>query len=236
VVGTVVVGKPPPAVQLSEGQVHPAQPGQVLQRDQLPRWSEKFPAMCKCLFQISRCVEDIRGNNQVVTVRVEALRNRVLLDIQRHIPDASSGVAEPRFRFGKEACGNVRIDVVETSLGKFRQHRSGGGPGARSDLDHPQAPIAGQRGHQGTHRLGQQPVCRSGHRRLQVQIGRGRLAAAEQQGQGILLAAKHLAQGLARPLEQPDFGETVGIGSSHPLGPFIQVPGHFGGQGIVGTQ
>lgn len=44
-VGTVRVGKPPPAIQLTEGEVHPTKAAKVFERDQLTRWGKQVAAV-----------------------------------------------------------------------------------------------------------------------------------------------------------------------------------------------
>ena len=58
-------------------------------------------------------------------MRVETLVNRVLLNIQRTILNAPAAIAKPRLGLGKEACGDIRVHVVEPPVGKLRQHRRG---------------------------------------------------------------------------------------------------------------
>ena len=76
VVRAVVVGEAPPAVQLPEGQIHPAETAQVLECDQLARRRHEFRAMRERFFQIAGRVKDVGRDDQVVAMRVEALLDR----------------------------------------------------------------------------------------------------------------------------------------------------------------
>ena len=137
----VVVGKPPPAVQLAERQVHPTQSAEVLERDQLSRRREQLTAMSQCLLQVSRGVQHVGCDDQVITVGGIALRDRVLLDVQGAVLDASAAVPEPRLRFREEARGDVRVRVVEPAFRKLRQDVGGRRPRACADLHHPQPAV-----------------------------------------------------------------------------------------------
>ena len=225
VVRAVVVGETPPPVQLSEGQVHPAQAAQVLEGDQVSRRRQQVQAVPQGLRQVPGRVQHVGGDQQVVAVGLEALGDGVLLDIQRTVIDAF--IAEARLGFGEEARGDIRVGVVEPSFRQLRQHGGGGRPRARADLQHPQSPPLRQPGHQRLDRVGQHPVRRPRHRRLEIQVGRGGLAAAEQQRQGIGAAAEHVGQGIGRPLEQPDLDQAVRIHLGHPRGECLGIPGHL---------
>ena len=120
VVGAVVVGKPPPAVKLAEGEVHPTQTAQVLERHQLTGRCQKIPTVPERFLEKTGGVQDVGSDQQVIAVRIEALGNGVFLDVQRQIPDATVSVSEPLLRLGEESGGNVGVGVIEPSGGEFR--------------------------------------------------------------------------------------------------------------------
>ena len=226
VVGAVVlVGEPPPAVQLAEGEVHPAQAAQVLERHQLARRSEKGPAMAQRLLEETRSVQDVGGDDQVVAVGGEALGDGVLLDVQRPVLDAPVSVAEPFLRLGEEPCRDVRVGVVEASGGKLRQYRRGGRSGARPHLDHPQPSSLREPGQERPDRVPQQGVGGAGHRRLEIEVGRGGFPAAEEERQRIRFTAQRIGQGAAGAAEQPDLGLAVGVQPRHVLGEPLGIGG-----------
>ena len=195
VVGAVAVGKSPPAVQLPERQIQPTLAAQVLEGHQLPGGGQKLPAVGQRLRQVPGRVQHVGGNQQIVAVGVEALIHRVLFDIQHPVLDGAS--AEAPLGLGKEAGRDVGVGVVEPSLRKLRQHRGGCRSGARPDLQDPQPPPLRQPGRQLPNGIGQHPVGRARHRRLQIQIGRAGFSAAEQECERVRLVAKHLGQGAA---------------------------------------
>ena len=214
----VVVGEPPPAVQLPEREVHPPQAAQVFQRDQLPRGREQPAAMRKGLLQVSGRMQDVGREEEVVAVGREALLDGILLDVERTVLDASAPIPEPGLGLREKARRDVGVHVVESSLGQQRQHGGRGRTGARPDLDHPQAASCGQGVDELPDRLFEQPVRGARHRCLEIEIGGGRFSAAEQQGEGVLAPPQHLGEGSARPPEKPHLGQAVGIS-----------PGHHGG-------
>ena len=207
----VAVGEPPPAVQLAERQIHPPQSAEVLERDQLSGRREQITAMSQCLLQVPRGVQHVGCDDQVITVGGIALRDGVLFDVQSAVLDASASVAEARLRFRKEARGDVRVRVVEPAFREFRQDVGGRRPRARADLHHPQLAVVRHPGHQRPDRVAQHLVGGSGHRRFQIQIGRGRVSTAEQERQRVHAAEQRFGQGAATPPEQPDFGHAVGV-------------------------
>ena len=223
VMRTEVVGEAPPAVELPEGQIHPAQTAKVLERDQVPRWGEQPAAVLQGFLQVARRVQHVGRNGQVIAVEVEALFNGVLLDIERAVLDASPAVSEARLRFREEARRDVGVHVVEAPFGKLRQHGRGRGSRTRSDLDHPEPPSRRERAHERADRLAQHLVRRPRHRRPQVEIGRSRLSAAEEERQGIALPPKHVGQCAAGAPEEPDLGQPVRIELRHPLGMVLRI-------------
>ena len=236
VMRAVVVGKAPPAVQLPEGQVHPAQAAEVLQRHQLSRRRQEVQAVPQRFSQIARGVQDVGGDQQVIAVGVEALGDGVFLDIQRTVFDASAAVAEAGLRFREEACGDIRVGIIEPSFRQFRQDGVGRRSGACPDLQHPQPPSFGQPGYKRPDCISQQAVRGARHRRFQVQVGRGRLAAAEQEGQRVGLAAQHLPQGAAGAPEQPNLGLAVRIASGYLIGKLFGILRQVFRQRLCGSQ
>ena len=213
--GPVVVGEPPPAVELPEREVHPPQAAQVFERDQLSRRGEQPAAMPQGLLEISGRVQDVGGEQEVVAVGREALLHGILFDVQRTILDAPAPIPEAGLRLGEEARRDVGVHVVEPSLGQQRQHRGRGRTRARPHLDHPQAASFGQGIDELPNRLLEQPVRRARHGCLEVEIRGGRFSAAEQQGERVLAAAQHLGEGAARPPEESHLGQAVGISPGH---------------------
>ena len=236
VMRTEVVGEAPPAVELPEGEIHPAQTAKVLERDQVPGRCEQSPAVRQRLLQVACRVQYVGRYGQVIAVEVEALFDRVLLDIERAVLDASPAIAEACLRFREETRRDVGVHVVEAPFGELRQHRRGRGSRTRSDLDHPEPPSRRERGHEGADRLAQHLVRRARHRRPQVEIGRGRLPAAEEQRQGIGLPPKHVGERAARAPEQPDLGQPVRIALLHPLGMRLRILGKRRGPRVPGSR
>ena len=157
-------------------------------------------------------------------MRVEALCDGVLLDIQGTVFDAPAAVAEARLGLREETGGDVGIHVLEPPGRKLGQDRRGRRPRSRADLDHPQPPSLGERSYQGPHRLRQHLVRRSRDGRLQVQVGRRRLSAAEQEREGVLAAAEHVGQREAGAPKQADFRESVGIKARHFGRELVEIP------------
>ena len=187
----VLVGEPPPAVELSENQVHPAPAALVLKRDELSRGGEEFPAVVQRLVEVPRGVEHVGGNRQVVTVVFEALRHRVLLDVQDAVFDPGVLAAEPGLGVREETRGDVRVGVVEPAGLELRQDAVGCRPDPRADLDHPEGPPFRESGDDHLHHVPQHPVGGAPDGRLGVEIaGPGRLVA-EQERQGVFTAPKH---------------------------------------------
>ena len=231
----VVVGKPPPAVKLAERQVHPTQSAEVLERDQLSRRREQLTAVSQCLLQVPRGVQHVGCDDQVITVGGIALRDRVLFDVQGAVLDASAAIPEPRLRFREEARGDVRVRVVEPAFRELRQDVGGRRPRARADLHHPQPAGVRQPGHQRPDRVAQHLVGRARHGRLQVQVGRGRVSAAEQERQRVHAAEQHFVKGAAAPPKQPDLGHAVGVSLRHRRGERLKILRHALGQRIVAS-
>ena len=191
-------------------------------------------AVAQGLVQVPGRVQHVGGDDQVVAVGVESLGQGVLLDVQDAIFDGGFGAAEAGFRLGEETGGDVRVDVVEATFGKLRQHRCGGRPGAGADLQYLEPPVFRQRRQQRLHGIGQHAVGRTCHRGLEIQVGRTRLTAAEQQRERVGLAAQDLRQGTGRAPEQADLRRPVGIRVRHPVRQRLGVVGQFRGQRLVG--
>ena len=170
-VRAIGIGKTPPAVQLSENQIHPASAALVLQRHQLPRRRQEFPAVVQRLVQVARRVQHVGCNQQVIAVGIEALRQRVPFNIQHPVFHGVVIISETRLRFRKKSGGYIRIRVAEATGRKLRQDAIGRRSDARSDLQHSQHPAARQFGHKRLHHFPQHPVRRSPHRRIPVEIG-----------------------------------------------------------------
>ena len=109
---TEVAGEAPPAVELPEGEIHPAQTAKVLERDQVPGRCKQSPAVRQRLLQVACRVQYVGRYGQVVAVEVEALFNGVLLDIERAVLDASPAIAEACLRFREEAGRDVGVHVT----------------------------------------------------------------------------------------------------------------------------
>ena len=73
VMGTVVVGEPPPAVQLAEREVKPALTAQVFERHQLAERRQERPAVGQRFAQVACGVQHVGGNQQVIPVGGESL-------------------------------------------------------------------------------------------------------------------------------------------------------------------
>ena len=196
---------------------------------------EQIPAVTEGFRQVPCRVQYVRRDQQVVTVRLESLLDRVLFDIQRAIVDGSATVAEPGFRLGEEARGNVRVGVFEPAIRKLGQHGRGSGTRARPDFDHPEAPAFRQCGHKGLHRLREHRVRSPCDGRFQIKVAGRRFPAAEQEGQGVLFPAKHFRQGEAGPQEQPDLDLALVIPVLHPACERLEVGGHVFRERILRT-
>ena len=111
-VRAVVIGESPPAIQLSERQIQPALASQVLQGHQLTGRRQQIAAVGQGFVEVTGGVQHVRGDQQIVAVGFEALLQRILLDIQNPVVEEKAVCRETRLGFGKEARGNIRIDVV----------------------------------------------------------------------------------------------------------------------------
>ena len=222
-VRTVRVGEAPPSVQLAECEVHPAEASEVLERHQLSRGCEQGAAVRQGLLKETGGVQHVGSDQEIVAVGVETLSDGGLLDVERTVHDRSTAVPESSLRFGKEARRDVCVRVVEPTLGKLGEHRRSSRSRTRPDLDHPEPPSVGQFGYQSLYRVCQHPVRSTGHRRLQVQIGRRRFSAAEKQRKWVLLTAEHITEGETGPLEQPNLREAIGVQARHAGGELLEV-------------
>ena len=236
VTGPVVVGEPPPPVELAEGQVHPAQAAEVLERDQLSGGRQEAAAVVQRLVQGARRVQDVGGDDEVVAVQVETLSDGILLDVERPVLDASAAVAEARFGLREEAGGDVGVHVIEPALREDRQDGSGRRSGPGADLDHAQAPSPGQRIDQGADRHLQHAVRGARDRSLEVEVGGGRFTAAEEEGQGVFAAVQDVGQRGGRAPEQPGLGLAVGVPLQHDGGVPVEIGGQIRGPWILRAQ
>ena len=234
-VRAVVVGKAPPAVQLPEGQVQPTLAAQVFQRDQLARRREEREAMRQRLVKVAGRVQHVGRDYQIVAVQIEALLHRVPLDIQHPVIDRGLGAAEARFCLREEAGGDIRVDVVVAPVRKLGQDRGRRRPGAGPDLDHPGTAPARQFSQERRNGVRQQPVCRARHRRLEIEIGRRRLAAAEEQRQRIRLAAQHVGERIGAAPEEPDLVGAVIVLRRHPTRESFRIIRHGIRQRVFGS-
>ena len=234
-VRAVVVREAPPAVQLPESEVEPALAAEVLQRHKLARRREQRKTVRQRLVQVARRVQHVRRDHQVVAVQIEALLHRVLLDIQHPVVDGRLGTAEARLRFREEAGGDVRVDVVVTPVRKLGQDRGRRRPGAGAHLDDPEPAPGRHPGQERRHRVGQQPVGRAGHRRLEIEVGRSRLAAAEEQCERIRLAAQHVGERIGAAPEEPDLVRAVVVLRRHPARECLRVVRHGVRQRVFGA-
>ena len=190
--GTVGVGKPPPAVQLSESHIQPRLAAMVLKGDEQPRRGKEISAVTQRLRQGARGVQHIGGNHQIVFVRLKALRRRVHFDIQHSVFDRRVAVAETSLRFRKKARRDVRIGVVKPAGRKLGQHRRRRRPDPRSHLQYAQPSTFRQFAYELCSRCPNHAVGRSPYGRIPVHIGRTRFSAAEQQRQRVRSAEQHL--------------------------------------------
>ena len=235
-VGTAGVGEAPPAVQLPEGQVQPTLAPEVLEGHEVARGCQQVPAVLQGLGQVAGGVQHIGRDDQVVAVIVEALGSGILLDVEHPVGDRRLCPSEASLGLCEEARGDVGVGVVEAPAGEFRQHRGGGRARARPDLDHSQPPGFGHLLQQCRHRVGQHLVGRPRCRRLQVQVGRSGLTAAEQQRQRVGFAFEYLGQGAGAAPEQADLGRAVLVSSRHLRRELLGVGGHLWRQGIGGSR
>ena len=176
--------------------------------------------MGKRLVQMARGVQHVGRDDQVVGVGVEALVDRVLLDVQNPEVDRGAVRAETRLRVGEEAGGDVGIHEVEPSGRKLRQEAFGRRADAGAHLQHAQPPPVRQFVHQRPDHLADHPVRRPPDRRQPIQIAGRRFRVAEQQRQRVLVAAEHLRKGARAAPEQPDLVRRV----RESLGHLGQIP------------
>ena len=234
-VGAVTVVEAPPAVQLPEDQVHPASAALVLERHQQSRRRQQLPAVRERLVQVLRRVQDVGRDDEVGLVRGEALVDRVLLDVEHPVVDPRVPFGEARFRFREETGRYVRVDVVEVRAAKSRQNAVGRGADAGADLEHAEAPLVRQPGHERLDELSEHPVRGHPHGRPAVEIAGLGLGVAEQERQRVLAAAKHRGQSAGAALEQPDLVDPVRVPPSHLLQERLAVPRHALRQRIAGA-
>ena len=205
----VAIGETPPAVQLTEYQIHPAPATLVLKRHQQPRRCQKHAAVGKRLVQIARGVQHVGRDDHVVGVELETLIHGVLFDIQYLVVDRSAPCAETRFRFREKACGDVGVHVVKPAGRKLGQDAFGRRPDSGPHLQHAQLPSVRQLVHERANDLAQHPVRRPPDRSAPIEITGLRFRIAEQQRQRILIAAKHIGQGTGTAPKQPDLVRRV---------------------------
>ena len=204
VVRPVAVGKTPPAVQHPEGEVLEVPAAYEFESQELATGREQRPAVGQRLPEIPGGVEHVCRNDQVVAVRVETLRRRIRLDIERAILDRRAARREARFRLGKESRRDVGKHVVEAPFRQLRKDRLGRRPGAGADLQHPQAPAFPQSFDGGPDRVGQHPVRGAGGGRGAIEVCRARPVAAEDQRERIRTILQDLGEGAAAPLEESE--------------------------------
>ena len=233
--GAVGVGESPPTVQLSKNQVNPALGAQALEGQERTGWPEQLPAVGECLVKVAGGVEHVGGDYQVVAVRVKALTGGVLLDVQSAIEDCGVAVAmaETGFGFGEEAGGYVGVGVFKASGGEFGQHGGGGRAGAGADFKDADAAAFGEVVQQHGYGVANQAVAGAGGRRFQIQVGGGRVAAAEQQGKRVGAAKEDVGQGVGGTSEDADFVSAVGVFTGHPIRECVGVGGDVVGQRVV---
>ena len=232
-VRAVAICESPPAVQLSERQIQPALASQVLQGHQLTGRRQQIAAVGQGFVEVTGGVQHVRGDQQIVAMCFEALLQRILLDIQNPVVEEKSVCLETRLGFGKEARGNIRIDVVVPAGRQFGKYGIGGRTGAGAYLNDAQPPVGRQPRHQCANRVGQHRIGRTRDRRLHVQVGRRGLAAAEQQRQRVGGAPQHVRQCAAAAPKQPDFVGTVAVAPGHPAGNVVGVALHRLREGIA---
>ena len=225
-VRAIAIGESPPAVQLSENQIHPTSATLVLQRHELSRRCQQLPAVHQRLVEILRRMQHVSGNHQVITVGVKALSLRILLDIQDAVFDRHIRLAETPLRVREEARGDVGVRVVELPSRKPGQDALGRRPNARANLQHPEPPSVGQPGRDILHHLSQHLVRGFPHRCPPIQVGSLRFRVAEQQRQRILTAAQHLRQRPGASPEEPDLVRTVRVTSAHAGGILLGILRH----------
>ena len=158
VMGAIVVGKPPPAVQWPEGEVQPAEAAESLQGHQIARRCQQPSTIAQRLIQELGGVQHVGRDHQVVAVLLEALLHGVDFDVQHPVVDRRLCSAKASLRLGEEAGGNIGVGVVKALGGELGQHRRSCRPGARPHLQHSQPPALRQIGQQCRHRVAEQAV------------------------------------------------------------------------------
>ena len=161
--------------------------------------------------QVAGGVQDVRCDDEVVRVQIEPLRRRVALDVEGPVLDRVAGVHEAGLRLRKEAGRNVREHIVEVARRQLGQHDRRAGTGARADLDDAHGPVLRPLRHSHGDGIRQQPVRGAGRRRGEVELGRARPLAAEQDGQRVHLAPEHPGERAAAPSQQALLVDAVGM-------------------------
>ena len=159
--------------------------------------------MVERLVQIARRVQYVGRDYQVVTVGLEALIHRVLLDVKHSVVERGAPGAEARLRVRKEARGDVGVHVLEPSRRQLRHDALGRRSNAGTDLQHAKRPILRQLVQERSNGLAQHPVRRPPDRSTPIEIASLRLRISEQQRQRILVSAEHLGQGTGTAPKQP---------------------------------
>ena len=224
---TVAVGEAPPAVEHSESQVLKIPSANELEGHELTLGSEKRPTVGECVAEIPGRVQHVGRDHQVVGVRIETLRSRVHLDIERLIFDVCSVGCKTRLRGGKESRRDVGEHVVEPPGRQLRQDRLRSRSRARPDLQHPKAPAFRQARDDGPDGIGQHAVGGSGGRRGAIQIRRVRAVAAEEKRQRIGTALEHFGERGAAALQEPELVQTVRVPAAEALREALRLAERF---------
>ena len=135
----------PPAVGDAEDEVQPARPARDLLQHQQAARRQQGTQVRQARGDVTRCVDDIGGEDDVVAAWLEALRARVALDVECRVVHRG-GAAEARLRGADEERRDVgeRETEVATCL-QTRQHAGGRAAGAGPRFENAQLAPGGER-------------------------------------------------------------------------------------------
>jgi hypothetical protein len=134
-----VVVEQPPALQQPEDQGHEQPGARQLHDDEHSARAEQLLEPVERPAQVRRRVQHVRGDDHVERMRVEALLERIALDIERPgLRERKAGELVLRMR--GEAGRDVGEHVFGAMLRQSGKHEAGHAPGSAADLQNPQRP------------------------------------------------------------------------------------------------
>ena len=231
-VGAILVGEPPPAVQLPKYHVLPATASQVFHRYQLPGRGQQLAAIGQRLAKVPGGVQHVHCNDQVISMQVETLVAGIPLNVQGAVFQRGSRIGEPVLGLGKEPRRNIGEHIREIPGPQLGQDHRSAGAGSRAHLQNPQGTPLRPVGHGSRNGFAQQPVRCAGCRGGEVIIGYPWPLSGEQNGQGVYVSLQHRGQRSAASPQQTQFDGAMGVEGSQPVVKVIRVGHIFVGQGF----